>query len=157
MSKSLTKIVLSILVCLFVGMLCAVATQSTIAQWHTNFNQPVFQLSSTVFIGLWIVLDIVIGISAGIVWTKGFYHKWVKTALYHFGFQLLFSALWYMLLFGFHKPLWAYVIILVQFILILLTYKWFRVVNHLAAYLLIPYIIWVCYLAVYTFYVWQLN
>lgn len=157
MSKGLTKIVLSVLLCLFVGMLCLVATQSTIAQWHANLNKPVFQPTATVFIGVWTILYILIGISAGIVWSKGFYHKWVKTALYHFGFQLLFNALWYMLFFGFHKPLWALLVILVQFVLILLTYKWFRVVNHLAAYLLIPYAIWVCYLAIFTLYVWYLN
>lgn len=157
MSKSLTKIILSILLCLFTGILCVVATQSTMDQWDNNFNKPTFQPSATVFIGLWIVVYILIGISAGIVWTKGFYHKWVKTALYHFGFQLLFHALWHMLLFGFHRPFWAFTIIIVQLILVLLTYKWFRVVNHFAAYLLIPYFIWVCYLAVMSFRIFQLN
>src|SRR5690606_3131694 len=156
MSKSLTKIGISILLCLFVGTLCVLATQSTMVQWHTNLNKPVFQPTTTVFISIGVILCILIGIAVGIVWTKGFYHKWVKTALYHFGFQLLFGALWYLLFFGFHKPLWSFAIILVQLILILLTYKWFRVVNQLSAYLLIPYFLWVCYLAVFTFRVWQL-
>lgn len=157
MSKNLIKIILSIALCLFVGALSAIATQSTMEQWLVSNNKPAFLPSFTVFGSIWIILYITIGISAGIVWTKGFYHKWVKTALYHFGFQLLFHALWNMLLFGFHKPFWAFAFILTQLILTLLTYKWFRVVNHLAAYLLIPYFIWLCYLAVLNFKIFQLN
>jgi len=148
MSKNLTKIIVSVILCLFVGILCLGAIQYSLAEWEST-NVPI-QISSELFIIIWMSLYILIGVSAGIVWTKGFYHKWVKTALYHFGFQLLLNALWFMIFFGFHKPFWALLVIVTQFILILLTYKWFRIVNHLAGYLLFPYFVWVGFLAVFT-------
>ncbi len=157
MSKRLTKIVLSILLCLFVGFLCGFATQSTIDQWYFELNKPFFQPNRPIFITTWVILYILMGIAAGMVWARGFYHKWVKTALYHFGFQLLVNAMWHMVFFGFHKPFWAFLIIIVLLILIVLSYKWFKIVHHLAAYLLIPYFLWVCYLAIFNFSIWQLN
>lgn len=157
MSRKLTKIILSILLCLFVGSLCGFATQSTMEQWHTDLNNPFFQPTRTLFISTWIVLYILMGIAAGMVWARGFYHKWVKTALYHFGFQLVVNAIWYMVFFGFNKPFWSLLIIIILLILIGLSYKWFKIVHRTAAYLLIPYFLWVCYLAVFNFSIWQLN
>ena len=97
------------------------------------------------------------GVAAGIVWSKGFHHIWVKTALYHFGFQLLFNALWSIVFFGFKNPFWALIVILALLTLIILTIRWFRVVSKLAALLLIPYLLWVAFAMVLNFSIWQLN
>ncbi|MBT8283994.1 MAG: tryptophan-rich sensory protein [Flavobacteriaceae bacterium] len=97
------------------------------------------------------------GIAAGLVWAKGFYHVWVKTALYYFGFQLLFNAFWSIVFFGFQQPFWALVVIVILLILILATIKWFKIVSKPAAYLLVPYFIWVCFATVLNFKIWILN
>jgi tryptophan-rich sensory protein len=97
------------------------------------------------------------GIAAGIVWAKGFYHIWVKTALYNFGFQLLFNVLWSVVFFGFKNPFWALLVILFLLALILLTIKWFNVVSRTAAYLLIPYFLWVCFATILNYKIWEMN
>lgn len=97
------------------------------------------------------------GISAGIVWSKGVYHIWVQTAMYHFGFQLLFNALWSIVFFGLKNPFWALLIILVLLVLILLTIKWFNIVSKTASYLLIPYLLWVCYATLLNYKIWEMN
>jgi tryptophan-rich sensory protein len=97
------------------------------------------------------------GIAAGLVWAKGFYHIWVKTALYYFGFQLLFNALWSIVFFGLREPFWALVVIFILIILILATIKWFKIVSRPAAYLLLPYLLWVCFAMVLNFNIWMLN
>jgi tryptophan-rich sensory protein len=97
------------------------------------------------------------GISAGIVWHKGFYHKWVKVALYHFGFQLLLNAFWSILFFGLHKPFWALLDIIALFILLIITIKWFKIISNRAAYLLVPYAVWVLFAAIINFEIWRLN
>jgi len=53
------------------------------------------------------------------------------TALYHFGFQLLFNALWSIAFFGFKSPFWALLVIIVLLILIVLTIRWFKIVSNL--------------------------
>src|SRR5690606_27780422 len=120
-------------------------------------NKLGFTPPNWLFAPAWTILYLLMGTAAGIVWTRGFYHKWVKTALYHFGFQLLFNGLWSIVFFGFNWPLWGFVILLTLIVLTLLTIKWFKVINKTAAYLLIPYLIWICYIAIVNFSIWQLN
>jgi tryptophan-rich sensory protein len=97
------------------------------------------------------------GISAGIVWSRGLHHIWVKTALYHFVFQLLINALWSLVFFSLQEVFWALFTIIILLTLIILTIKWFKVVNKTAAYLLIPYLLWVLYATALNFEIWRLN
>ncbi len=97
------------------------------------------------------------GVAAGLVWAKGVYHLWVQTALYHFVFQLLVNAAWSIVFFGLKEPFWALLVIIILLILLVLTIRWFKVVNKWAAYLLIPYLLWVGFAAVLNYKIWELN
>ncbi|WP_335965055.1 TspO/MBR family protein [Galbibacter sp. PAP.153] len=157
MSKKISRILIAVAICLTVGFLSGFVTQSSVGDWYVTLNKPPFNPPNWVFAPAWTLLYILMGIAAGIVWARGFYHKWVKTALYHFGFQLIFNAMWSIVFFGFHKPFWALLVILTLLVLIALTIKWFKVVNKTAAYLLVPYLLWVCFATVLNFSIWQLN
>lgn len=157
MQKKAIYIIIAVLVCLFIGFLSGFATQSSVTTWYTTLNKPSFNPPNAVFAPVWTILYILMGVAAGIVWSKGFHHIWVKTALYHFGFQLLFNALWSIVFFGFKNPFWALIVILALLTLIILTIRWFRVVSKLAALLLIPYLLWVAFATALNFSIWQLN
>ena len=155
--KKLPKIIIAVAVCLGIGFFSGFATQSSIDSWYETLNKPAFNPPNWIFAPVWTLLYILMGIAAGIVWSKGFYHKWVKTALYHFIFQLLFNGLWSIVFFGFRSPGFALIVILVLLVLIVLTYKWFKIVNSTAAYLLLPYLLWVGFATILNFSIWQLN
>ena len=155
--KKLPKIIIAVAICLGIGFFSGFATQSSIDSWYETLNKPAFNPPNWIFAPVWTLLYILMGIAAGIVWSKGFYHKWVKTALYHFIFQLLFNGLWSIVFFGFRSPGFALIIILVLILLIVLTYKWFKIVNNTAAYLLLPYLVWVGFATILNFSIWQLN
>ncbi len=155
--KKIPKILIAVAVCLGIGFFSGFATQSSIDTWYVTLNKPVFNPPGWIFAPVWTLLYILMGIAAGIVWSKGFYHKWVKTAMYHFIFQLLFNGLWSIVFFGFRSPGFALIVILILLVLIILTYKWFKVVSNIAAYLLIPYLIWVSFATLLNFSIWQLN
>lgn len=155
--KKLSYIAISVGICLLIGFLSGFATQSSVHDWYPTLNKPSFNPPNWIFAPVWTVLYILMGIAAGLVWSKGFHHIWVKTALYHFGFQLLFNALWSILFFGLKDPFWALLIILILLMLILLTIKWFKVVSATAAYLLIPYFLWVCFATLLNYKIWELN
>ncbi|AXT56895.1 tryptophan-rich sensory protein [Aquimarina sp. AD1] len=157
MKKKILRIGIAVLLCLVIGFFSSIATQTSITTWYPGLQKPSFTPPNWLFAPVWTVLYIMMGIAAGIVWSKGFYHKWVKTALYHFGFQLLLNAAWSIFFFGLRNPLIALVDILALFILLLFTIRWFKVVNSTAAYLLIPYLIWVAYATALNFAIWQLN
>ena len=150
-------ILIPITVCLLVGFLSAIATQSSVLTWYPQLAKPVFTPPNWLFAPVWTVLYILMGIAAGLVLNKGYYHKWVKTALYHFGFQLILNAAWSIVFFGMHLVLPALLIIISLLILLLFTFKWFKVVKPEAAYLLFPYIIWVAYASALNFEIWRLN
>ena len=157
MKRKILKISIAIAVCLFIGFLSSFATQSSVNDWYAGLNKPSFNPPDWVFAPVWTVLYILMGVAAGIVWGKGFHHLWVKTALYHFGFQLLLNASWSIVFFGLKSPLAALFIIIALLVLIGLTIKWFRVVSRKAALLMVPYLIWVAFAAVLNFKIWQLN
>ncbi len=139
------------------GFLSGYATKASIIDWYPTLNKPSFNPPNKIFAPVWTVLYTMMGIAAGIVWAKGFHHVWVKTALYHFIFQLLFNALWSIVFFGLKQPLLALFVIIVLLTLIILTIKWFNVVNKTAAYLMIPYLLWVCFATVLNYKIWELN
>lgn len=157
MSKTFTRILIAVIVCLGIGFMASFATQSSVNDWYVTLNKPSFNPPNWVFAPVWTVLYILMGVAAGMVWARGFYHKWVKTALYHFGFQLVFNALWSIVFFGFKQPFWALLVILTLLVLIILTIKWFKVVNTTAAWLMVPYLIWICFATLLNYEIWVLN
>jgi len=140
-----------------IGFLSSFATQSSVNDWYLELNKPSFNPPNWVFAPVWTILYIMMGVAAGIVCAKGFYHIWVKTALYHFGIQLLFNALWSIIFFGFKNTFGALLVILTLLILLIFTIKWFTVVSKTAAYLLIPYLLWVCFATALNYKIWELN
>jgi len=156
-TSTLLKILISVIICLAVGFVASLATQTGVDSWYETIKKPSFTPPDAVFAPVWTFLYVLMGISAGIVWSRGLHHIWVKTALYHFVFQLFFNAVWSLVFFNLEQPLWGLLVIITLLILILLTIKWFKVVNNFAAYLLIPYAIWVVFALVLNFEIWRLN
>lgn len=155
--KKLWRILIAVAVCLLIGFLSGFATQSSVDTWYVTLNKPSFNPPNAVFAPVWTVLYILMGVAAGMVWSRGFHHLWVKTALYHFGFQLLLNASWSIVFFGMQQPLWALGVIFALIIAIILTLKWFRIVSKTAAWLMLPYLAWVLFASVLNLSIVQLN
>ncbi|MBZ9779706.1 tryptophan-rich sensory protein [Psychroflexus sp. CAK8W] len=155
--NTVVKILIGVVVCLGIGFLGSIATQTSVNTWFTTLEKPFFNPPSWLFAPVWTTLYILMGVAAGLVWNKGFHHLWVKTALYHFGFQLVLNASWSVAFFGYQSPLVALFIIIALIVLVLITFKWFKIVSNTAAYLLIPYILWIVFAAALNFEIWRLN
>ncbi len=155
--KRYLNIGIAVMTCLLVGFLSSLAVIDSISDWYDTINKPFFTPPNALFSPVWTLLYILMGVSVGIVWNRGFHHIWVKTALYHFLFQLLLNALWSIVFFGLHSILGGLLVILALLILLIFTFKWFKVVNKTAAYLLIPYILWVAFATVLNIGIWNLN
>ncbi len=157
MTKKILYITFSIVVCLVIGFVSSSVTQSAVNTWYVTLNKPSFNPPNTIFAPVWTVLYVLMGISAGLVWLRGLHHKWVKTALYHFVFQLLLNAAWSIVFFGLKKPFLALLVIIGLIVMLLFTIKWFKIVNKIAAYLLVPYLMWLCFATVLNYKIWMLN
>ncbi|MEH6680429.1 MAG: TspO/MBR family protein [Sediminicola sp.] len=157
MKKKIKYISISVAICLLIGLISSFATQSSVDGWYLSLEKPAVNPPNWIFAPVWTVLYIMMGISGGLVWAKGFYHVWVKTALYHFGFQLLLNSLWSIVFFGLKAPLIALVVIVALLIMIVFTIRWFKVVDRTAAYMLLPYLVWVAFAAYLNYRIWILN
>lgn len=143
--RTYTRIVLAIAICLLIGFLGAMATASSVSSWYTTLNKPFFTPPNWLFGPVWTVLYVMMGWAAGLIWSRGFHHLWVKSALYAFGIQLLLNGSWSIVFFGLRSPVWALVIIVLLAVMIIVTMRQFRVVNKTAAWLLAPYLAWVTF------------
>jgi tryptophan-rich sensory protein len=157
MKKRIVYISISVLGCLLIGFLASIATQSSVNDWYATLNKPAFTPPNELFAPVWTALYILMGVAAGIVWSKGYHHIWVKTALYHFVFQLLLNGLWSIVFFGLKNPLLGLIVILALLTMIMLTIKWFRVISKPAALMMVPYLLWVAFASALNYKIWELN
>lgn len=155
--KSALKITIAVIVCLAIGGLSGFATTDAISGWYATINKPSFNPPNWIFGPVWTLLYIMMGIAAGLVWKAGWERQDVKTALGIFTVQLLLNGLWSLIFFAWESPMWALVEILVLLAFIILTIIRFKPINATAAYLLIPYLLWVSFATVLNASIWWLN
>lgn len=155
MSIRISKLVLSLLVCLGAGIIASVFTVSSIPSWFVTLNKPFFSPPNWIFGPVWTTLYILMGISLYLVWVSK--SKIKQKAITLFFIQLELNVLWSILFFGMKSPILAFVDIVVLLITIFLTIKSFYPISRLAAYLLIPYILWVSFAALLNLSIALLN
>ena len=97
------------------------------------------------------------GLAAWLVYDKGVRRAEVKRALFVFVAQLILNVLWSIMFFGAHQILGAFVIIVALWILILGTILRFHKISKAAAYLLVPYLLWVGFATVLNASLYVLN
>ncbi|MBI2405804.1 tryptophan-rich sensory protein [Candidatus Microgenomates bacterium] len=146
MSVKIPQLLLSIGVCLGAGFIGSFFTVSAIPTWYATLNKPIFSPPNWVFAPVWTTLYILMGISLYFVWVSK--SKIKQKVLTLFFIQLGLNALWSILFFGLKNPTLAFIEIVALWITIFLTIKYFYPISKLAAYLLVPYILWVSFASV---------
>ena len=156
--KTYSRILLCVAICLAVGYLSSITTQSSIKTWYPTIEKPIFNPPNWVFAPVWTMLFILMGIAAGLVWNKLESNKeLVKKGLLFFTIQLLLNALWSYLFFGLNNILLALIEIILLWLIIYETYHIFKQIDKRASYLLIPYLAWVGFATILTGSIFWLN
>lgn len=156
--KNFIALTVSIAVAQFAGLVGTVFTNEAIPVWYDSLSKPFFTPPSWVFGPVWITLYTLMGIAAFLVWKKRFQNlPAAKRALRIYGAQLIANAAWSMIFFGLKMPGLAYIEILLLLGLILATVHQFRKLDQTAAYLLIPYVLWVTFASKLNLFIWILN
>jgi len=142
------KMAISIVICLGIGLLSGIATSSSIQSWYTTLNKPSFNPPNWLFAPAWTILYTLMGISVAYIWHAGWKNTEVKTAIFIFAAQLMLNAFWSVAFFGMQNPPLALAVILILWVLIFICIVRFKPIKALAAYLLIPYLLWVTFATV---------
>lgn len=149
--------IFSILITNAAGLLGAVFTTSAVNGWYQEIDKPFFTPPDFVFGPVWTVLYILMGISLYFVLTSDVKSGRTKLALFAFFIQLILNALWSIIFFGLQNPAAALIEIIILNMFIWLTIYHFGRVRKMAAYLLIPYAVWVAFATILNFAIWFLN
>jgi len=151
------RLILSLSLPLAVGYIGSMVTTPAIDGWYATLNRPSFAPPNWLFAPVWTGLFLLMGLAFFLVWNtkikKNAPKKQLlkKEALLSFITQLIFNFIWSYLFFG-QQLLWtAFIEILVLWILIANTIISFEKIKPLAAYLMIPYILWVSFAAMLNF------
>ena len=156
--KTYLRILLCVVICLAVGYLSSITTQSSIKTWYPTIEKPIFNPPNWVFAPVWTLLFILMGIAAGRVWNQLETNKeLVKKGLLFFGVQLALNALWSYLFFGLQNIFLALIEIILLWLVIFETYLIFKQIDKKASYLLLPYLAWVGFATILTASIFWLN
>ena len=151
------KLIASILICLMAGFIGSFFTSPAIPNWYQGIEKPSFNPPSWVFAPVWTSLYILMGIALYLIWVKGLEKKENKIAIGVFGIQLVLNSLWSILFFGLQNPFFAFIEIIILWTAILASILLFYRIDKRAAYLLIPYILWVSFASFLNYTIWTLN
>jgi tryptophan-rich sensory protein len=125
--------------------------------WYATLNQPGFEPHNHVFAVVWPVLYGLMAISAYIAWRMPGKEEDRRTALIWFFIQLLVGVLWSFAFFWMHSPTFGLAVIMTFLVAIAITIVFFDRLSRVAALLLIPLLLWVCFAAALNFAFWFLN
>ena len=155
--KNFLKLLISIVVCNLAGFIGSIFTTPSIPNWYANINKPSFTPPNWIFAPVWITLFILMGVSLFLIIKNWQNNRTQKIAIYLFTVQLILNTLWSLIFFGLQKPGLAFIEIIILLFFIILTAWQTKKVNKLAAYLFIPYILWVSFATILNFSIWLLN
>ena len=145
MNKSnIIKLVISLLLPLSVGAAAGMFTSQAVPTWYASLNRPFFSPPNWVFGPVWTSLYILLGISFFLIW-KEEASKVRDLAIWVFSIQMLLNFAWSFLFFYFNLIGVALIEIILLWISIASMIYLFYKIKPLAAYLNIPYLLWVSF------------
>ncbi|MCI0503351.1 tryptophan-rich sensory protein [Candidatus Micrarchaeota archaeon] len=139
------------------GIIGSAFTFQAIPEWYAGLEKPFFTPPSWVFGPVWTTLYLMMGVAAYLVWEKKPEIGKIRAPLAIFGIQLALNTIWSIAFFGFRFPWAGVAVIILLWLAIAATIRSFWGVSRTAAYLLIPYIMWVSFAALLTLAVALLN
>lgn len=124
--------------------------------WYGGLGKPSWNPPNWLFGPVWTTLYVLIGVSAWRVARAGGFRR-DRASLWLFLVQWAFNFAWSGFFFGLRAPGLALVEIVALLAMIAAMIARFRRHDALAAYLLVPYFLWVAFATVLNFALWRLN
>ena len=139
------KLIIAIAIPLAVGGLAALLTMNSM-EMFSALNQPPLSPPSWLFPVVWTILYTLMGIASYLVATSDKTYR-AQSALAVYGIQLFFNFLWSIVFFNLGAYWFAFVWLILLWVLIIITTVLFYRISKSAGYLMIPYLLWVTFAA----------
>lgn len=157
MKQKIRIYAVSIAISLGIGVASALLTRNNM-DIYSLVKTPPLSPPSILFPIVWTILYVLMGISAAMVFTtKTASLKERKEALNVYGLSLFFNFFWSIIFFNIKAYFFAFIWLIVLLILIIFTIVRYNKINRTAAYLQIPYALWVTFAGYLNAGIWLLN
>ena len=137
-------LIICLLVPLAVGGIAALLTGGGMDAFET-LNKPPLSPPGWLFLVAWTILYLLMGLASYLALESRGPQQIISRSIALYALQLLFNFLWPIVFFGLKWYLFAFIWLAALWILILLTMLQFRRVSKAAAYLMLPYLVWVTF------------
>lgn len=151
MKINIKKLIFSIVITFIIGGFFAIFTNM---DFYKNLNKP-FDVPAIIFPVVWSVLYILMGISLYLISSSNSQEKNRAILIYYI--QLITNSLWTLFFFGLKWFLFSFFWIILLIILVFIMIYEFYKINKIAAYINIPYLLWLLFAAYLNYSIYYLN
>ena len=141
---------------LIVGGVSALLTRNSMMAFE-QVPQPPLSPPEWLFPVVWTILYVLMGISSYLILASNSSQEDRSSVLRLYAYQLLVNFLWPTFFFNFGWYLFAFLWLILMWVLVFFMIRKFYELNRLAAYMNIPYLIWLTFAAYLNIGVWWLN
>jgi translocator protein len=153
---NIIKLALSIALPLVIGAVGGIFTTRAIPEWYATLNRPGISPPNWIFGPVWTILYVLIGFSFYLVWMEPAGNlRTLAIAIYLL--QLVLNFTWSFLFFYFKRIGFSLIEIIFLWLSILIMIFFFYRVKPAAAYLNIPYFLWVSFASILNASYFSLN
>ncbi len=152
----LKPLIISVLISSAVGGLAGLLTMNS-QDIYSRINTPFFAPPSFLFPIVWIFLYILMGVSAYLIYTSHTSPESKQAALTIYAISLIVNFIWPIIFFNTNAYTFSFIWILLLCLLVALTIFVYYKINKLAAYLQIPYFIWIIFAAILNLFIAIMN
>lgn len=156
-NSDLLALVACVVICEGIGIVGSFFTIEAIPSWYALLSKPVFTPPDRIFAPVWIMLYLLMGIAAYLIWKRLKANGKAKTAFLLFAVQLALNLLWTFFFFGQQSPIEGLAVIAILWVAILATIVWFWHISRKAAALMLPYLAWVTFALILNLYIFALS
>ncbi len=155
--KNVWLLIFSVSIPLGVAYIGSLLTTPALETWYPTLMKPSFNPPNWLFAPVWTFLFILMGIAFFLILKDGKDNVNYRSACLSFGSQLFLNLYWSFLFFFSKEPSLAFYGIVSLWSMIFVNIYYFYQIKKTAAYLLIPYILWVSFAAALNYAIWYLN
>ena len=149
--------VVAIAIPLTVGILSALFTKDNM-DIYEEIIVPDIAPPSWLFPIVWTILYVLMGISSGLVYSNREREpEAARTGLTTYAVSLVINFAWSIIFFNANAFLLAFIWLILLLYTILRTIYYYYKVDKIAAFLQIPYALWVAFAGYLNFYIWLMN
>ena len=141
--KRIVPIFSFVIISFAVGYVSKIIQEPSMQEWYPTLVKSSLNPPGVVFAIVWPVLYLLMGISAGIIWSIRSIYTWLTMLL--FFVQLGLNLVWSVTFFGLQSPVLAFLILILLFVAVLLYAAAAFLQNRAAGCMNIPYLLWLLF------------